>query len=76
MSDNDQRTDSDDSAVCTLSVINKFDGDGLWVTVFDDDGSEIELTVTGLTPERLTAFLAGRQVRVARWVDGKPQYTV
>lgn len=47
-----------------LRTINLCNRDGLWVTVFDDNGNEVELTIRGLTPERMTAFLAGQSVSV------------
>lgn len=39
--------------------VNVWDGDGLWVTVFDSEGMEVEITLTGFTPERADAWRAG-----------------
>lgn len=45
-----------------LRAINIIDEDGLWVTGFnisdDAEGEEVEVTITGLTPQYLLSWIA------------------
>jgi hypothetical protein len=62
MSDTDQRSET--SPEYTLAAINSIDDDGTWVRGFDANGMEVELTITGLTADRIREFLSGKPVRV------------
>lgn len=43
-----------------VMAVHSIDGDGLWVRCYSPWGAEVELTITGLTPEVLLKALARR----------------
>jgi hypothetical protein len=60
-----------------LSQIQLHDNDGLWVTAFDANGMEVEVTITGLTPKVMRVWEENHQKSdIAIAIDYAAKYDI